>query len=178
MCVAYFPPLCVTSLKCTLTPLITLSLHPSQKMIRAAFYLGNREGSCQTAHCCPDCCTLCPYFIFPLKPVSWQVPTAMVPSGPLACDSGPFSWTFKDETLSLCAQTSFSRGLSKDDSWVKAFIWSHCCTDMSSKASFMSEWWGLLLISPHILIHMPACWPPHYLISWGQWSKPLTHVLM
>lgn len=59
---AYFPPPCITSPKCTLTPLIT-SLHPFQKMIRAAFYLGNREGNCQTARCCPDWCTLCPYFI-------------------------------------------------------------------------------------------------------------------
>lgn len=28
---AYFPPPCITSLKCTLTPLITLSFHPFQK---------------------------------------------------------------------------------------------------------------------------------------------------
>lgn len=60
---AYFPPPCITSLKCTLTPLITSSLHLFQKMMRAAFYLGNRERNCQTARCCPDRCTLCPYFI-------------------------------------------------------------------------------------------------------------------
>lgn len=34
-----------------------------KKLIRAAFYLRNREGSCQTARCCPDCYTLCPYFV-------------------------------------------------------------------------------------------------------------------
>lgn len=56
------PPL-VTSMKCTLTLLIMLSLPSFQKIIRAAFYLRNREGNCQTARCCPYCCTLCPYFI-------------------------------------------------------------------------------------------------------------------
>lgn len=34
-----------------------------KKMIRAPFYLRNREGSCQTAHCCLDFSTLCPYFV-------------------------------------------------------------------------------------------------------------------
>lgn len=106
---AYFPPRCITSLKCTLTPLITLSLRPFQKMIRAAFYLGNREGNCQTARCCPDWCTLCPYFIFSKSCSSESSLLAGSNNG--ACDSDPISWTSKDETLSPRAKTSLFRGV-------------------------------------------------------------------
>lgn len=93
----YFLPT-VSSLKCTLTPLIMLSLPPFQKMIRAAFYLRNRERNCQTARCCPDCSPLCLYFVsFSWEPfqVMFQVPTTMVPSKSLLNDSGP-TWIFRD----------------------------------------------------------------------------------
>lgn len=61
-------PPCVTSLKCTLTPLIMLSLPLFQKNDQSRFLSQYREGRCQTARCCPDCCTLCPY----LLSFSWE----------------------------------------------------------------------------------------------------------
>lgn len=142
-----FPP-CALSLKCTLTPLIMLSLPPFQKNWSE------------------------PPFISEIEKEAAKQLTAVLIATHYVLILFHFSESHSCET-SFPAASNNSGELRVPSSWFRPNLdfqrWNFVPVHHSCLPHERFIW---------SLFHVPACWPPHPLVNWSsQSSKTLTHAL-